>query len=840
MKNKNIILNRTLASALVLVQAIPARAVTRLDHVTDASREEIAAFKNEVRDDGKLLNKLILNFTKQWDKILSQRGQPNGPDENSDMTTLSDYDKVYVRPPSKEEIQTARDTKDLANKYYSPQGINRYLGSFIESGAPYSDGYQWNTHRWQGLLIPKIRNKMLDLAQKNGISNIRFGVNTQDIDLRKPETAQQVVDMCVEMWKRGITPTIAIFFFPSLKNLRTFDTNGNLIPEKSYQNHPDFPKYAEQLSRLVLGEVHKAQVKFNQENSLLPKNQQVARARYSINEVNEPETDVGFNHFWRDALAHWSDPNAMRLYVPGIINTAKAKVRIRIASEEVAHGEEILYFHNEAMTPPDYPSHKGDGQFAISKFMLGDDMLMNANINQLRTESIDSIQQRFDANKAKGVTNVVDWSILAYVNVPKNDSAEKREQARQFILGQLEELQNMHHELKAKTGLTAKSRTMLMLDYYQQTEFQFNRSTSQLVEDLVKDNGALLRKVLKVKDDAGIMQVFHERVGQAEDLTGQPLRQLLTGTSENELRKILTVEDGVMLDKVIGFRNGWHTDQDKLFVDRRAMLGLKDPELNELAADDKMRDERRIDPLLTKLLENDNALLKQVLGVDSDLNLRQTLSQYAQFNDSNSIRDILNLNDRKALNDIFGLKKQRKLGMLPPHFARQSRLNLRNGVYKSVIKYINELGVRVGGIGETGTPYVPWAENWHMQAFMETVAAFRKSGAFFMRYDLGALVGAVGWIRGPLIKSIKENSERALDGVFQLVYKGKKGEKASADHYDFELGRFMDKEPWFAIFRRNLMGYISEAQTDLAKENARVRAEKEKAVGSCRDIFKAS
>lgn len=243
MKNANVkqLTKQALTIALVISQTVQASSAGKQPLNTDASRDEIAAFKREVREDGRFLNKVLLMFTRDWNKILARRGRPGGPDENVDMNTLSDLDKnVYVRPPSKEEMRIARETKDLANKYYQGQGVSRYLGSFIESGAPWSDGYQWDTHRWQGLRIPAIRNKILDKAAAEKIPNIRFGINTHDINLKRPETADAVVDMCVEMWKRGITPTISVLFFPSLKNLRTFDKNGKVVPELSYQNHPDF------------------------------------------------------------------------------------------------------------------------------------------------------------------------------------------------------------------------------------------------------------------------------------------------------------------------------------------------------------------------------------------------------------------------------------------------------------------------------------------------------------------------------------------------------------------------------------------------------------------------
>lgn len=835
-KTLKLVSRHLVVSALVLSQLGSVTAGANANLNDESYRQKFADFALKVRKSNNLINSWLINESKNVSNFLDRRGQQHGPNEDFDLHTMSENEKVSVRPPSETEMKTAIETKELADHYYSYQGEKRFVGAFIESGAPYSDGYQWNTQRWQGLMVPELRNKLLDRAVEQGLMNIRFGINTQDVDFRRPETIQPIVDTVTEMWKRGISPTLSVFFFPSLANLRTLDQNGKVIAEKSYQNHPDYPKYAEQLTDSVLSRVYAAADKFNAENSQLPVRQRKPMAQIAINEVNEPETDVGFNHFWRDALAKWSDPHHMRLYIPAIINTAKAKVRIRIASERAAKGKKILYFHNEAMTPPDYPSHKGDGQFAISKLMLGDDMLMNADLNQLRNEPIDQIKARFEANKAKGVVNVVEWTIIAMTEVPLYDTPEKKESARQQIVSSLEELKGMHNELKAKTGITAKDRTILMLDYYQQSEFILSRKLPEIVKDLAKDNGLGLKTALKVKDDASAISVLRERAMQAEQATGTkiwPDREPRT-LADLDLTALLTVEDGIVLDKVVGLRNDFVANKESPFVERRTAVGLKTKNLDEL----QQRDERRIDPEMNKLVANDAALLKSLLNVQTDAELRTALQQFGEVSPTASIRDVLNYNQREILNKFLGLSGTKKLGFLPPHYARQTRLNLRKGLYKSTITYINELGVRVGGIGESGTPYYPWSATVHKQMFMAMAAAARKAHFSFVRYDLGPLVGTIGWMAGPLIRSFKENSRRSEDGIFKIVRTGKK-------QFDYVLSQWQQDRPWFKTFTEDLYGGIAAQQRKIDAKNAE-RAQQERAqeaksggaIRTCEAIFR--
>lgn len=829
------------ALAAPFVSREPAQSRPESARVRDeAYRKELATYALSVRQANQLINGFALDESRGATNWNQRRGQEGGPNEDWDMITGAS--QFQIRPPSVEEMREAAETQELVLQYYGHQGLNRFMGSFIESGSPYADGYQWDTQRWAGIKIPSMVAKLFDHSVQNNLLNIRVGVNVHDIDINQPATFQPTVDICREAWSRGISPTLSMLFFSSLKQWETRNADGSIDPSRSYLNHPNFARDAGLIAEKVLTAVWRAADEFNAANEKLPietpenKDKPFPKrkpfARVAVNPVNEPETFAGFQHFWHGAFAKWNDPNQMKLYVPSTINIAKANVLIRMAAEKASGGRRTLFFHNEAMTPKDYPSHKGDGQFAVSKFMLGDADLMTANFDGLKNESLDSIQQRFDANKRNGHTNVVEWAILSSANIPENTTLQMRQSAQQKTVELLRELQHLHQAYTkmttkyengkvVKAGKTAKSDTIIMLDYYQQSEFILPKPVPEMIQELSANQGELLKKILSVQEDSVFMQILEERARQAEKATGVPLWQNYQSRQDIDFVSFLKQEDGVILDKLIGLRNEWELIKDPEFVERRQRAGL-DEGLIKFNASDEKRD----DGFLNELIANDSALLKKSLQISSDVELRKALLETAQsieisVSDKASVREILNAGERSVLHNLFGLKRFRRTGFLPPHYARQTRAQMRKGLYETYLTYINELGIRIGGIGESGTPYYPWAAMVHKQMMLAAIAAARRAHMYFVRYDLGPLVGTIGWMNGPLIGSIKTNGKRASDGVMKLV-------RIAANKFDYALSFWPGQHPWFETFKNELLGGLGRQQARIAEQKARLEEEAKK------------
>ncbi len=799
----------SLALTLILT-SLPALA-------TAPTAKETSDHTADVRKANTLLNGVLADEVRGLKHYLPKRGQADGPNEDFDMYIPGKSIKNSVRPQTREEMARDKATFELAMKYYGHQGDKRFLGTFIESGSPVADGYQWNTQRWAGLMVPSLRKRALDKAKSDGILNIRFGVNLQDLDVRKPESAQTIVDICEEMWARGISPTLAVLFFPSLKQWEVLDENGRVDAMKSYLQNSDFPKDAGRLAEFVLRRVKLAADRFNAENAKRPAHARLPEALVAINPANEAETLAGFNgQFWHGALAPWGDRNAMNSYVPATINIAEATVEIRSAVSRVFGDQRILFVENPAMTTKDYPSHQGDLQMSVNKLILGDDDLMKANFKKLREEPIEALRVRFEDAKSKGRTNVVEASILKYIDCLIYSDATKKEEARLAIILKFEHLRRSHLGYEKQSGKVAKTDALLMLDYYQQSEFRLPRPISEIVHELSIHHGAALKDILEVKDDKTLLNVLRERTQQAEQVTGQKLWNDFQSVNEIDFKALLTAEDGAVLDKLIGLRREWYTEKEPLFVERRNAIGFK-------MADFDGNDEKRDDALLQRLVEKDSALLKKALGVATDGELRKILRETGHqvqagvdpvdVADHESIRDILSKDRRRIMRRLFGLRAEIRTGFLPPHYARQIRAGLREGFANTYVSYINELGIRVGGIGEMGTPYYPWGGMVIKQMILELTRASHEANFYIVRVDAGPMVGTIGWMAGPLVGNIKTNNKRASDGVYKLVRKG-------PGDFDYELSAWAGGKPFFADARDYLMDGLKRQHDKIAEREA--------------------
>ena len=796
-------------SGSLLLAVAPARA-------DDSDSSPVAlAHKVKVAKANQLIYRWQAAEGVRMNDYLAKRETPGGPNEDFDLQV--DFPQVPMHERSLDAIQRDDRTHELVEKYYGHQGLDRYHGTFVESGAAFSSGYQWNTQRNAGFLVKSVRDQFLDQALANKLINIRFGINIHELNLKDPRTLDGILDFHREAWRRGISLTDSVLFFSGLRALDTHTADGKVDPRKSFENNSQFPEYAEKMADFVLTAVFKEQAKFNRENASLPIASRRPTAHTAVNPINEPETFAGFNQFWNGGFAQWSDPNFMQLYVPTIINIAKANVGIRRAVERAAHGEDILIFHNEAMTPVDYPSHLGDLQFAVSKLMLGDEQLMNADFDKLQRESIQSIQQRFNMNKQAGNIDVVEAAILHFVLIPANDSPAKIDSAKRWVIAQLKDLRQRHvaftkdTETRAngrliKAGKTAKTNTIVMFDYYQQSEFILPQVVPEMIRDFSANQGEKLKEVMKVTDNGAFLRALETRTRQAEAAVGYRIWDDFSDISKIDFVRLLSSEDGAVLDKVVGLRNDWNLTSDPILAARRARANF---DSNKSFSGD----EKRVDGFLNALTANGGHLLKTALDIrlpaqsadNGDAALLQQLQIIGQdvsrggpsvsVTSGQSLRDILNASERTVLYRAFGLERQRRVGFLPPHYARQTRAGMRKGFYRTFLKYVDQLGIRIGGIGESGTPYYPWAATVHKQMMYELAAGMKASDFYMVRNDLGPAWGTVGWMNGPMTGNLKTNGRRGEDGIFKIV-------RLAPYKFEFQLSSWPNSEPWYSTYRR--------------------------------------
>lgn len=787
------------------------------------SDQDKAEHRASVQEANQLLNGFFEEEKAGLRHYLPRRGTPEGPAEHYDIHIPSRTTRTQIPEASLEDMTRDRATHQLANEYYSHQGDDRYVGTFIESGSP----GQWNTQRWAGITISSLRQKAFDAARANGIRNIRFGVNLQNLDLRKPESASLVTDICRDAWSRGISVTLAMLFFPNLTRWETHNPDGTIDAYRSYLLHPNFAKDAGAISEFVLRQVKKAGDQFNAQNAAEIAAGRLPVARIAVNPVNEAETLAGFTgQFWHGALAKWNDPNAMRSYVPATVNIARAALAVRQAVYSVYGKERILFYENPAMTTSNYPSHQGDLQMAVNKFILGDEDLMDANYAQLRIEPLESIRARFEAGKSKGHINVVEASILKYAMVPANVSAGERERAKEEIVARLKGLRDAHVGYTRRTSLTAKTDTMLMLDYYAQSEFVLPRPVPVMVQELSANHGALLRYVLGVESDAAFMTVLRDRALGLEALVGHKIWRDYQRVTDIPFVEFLTLEDGLMFDKMIGLKNEWNLRPEQEFAERRARTGLKFESFGD-------GDEKRSDAFLNALLANGEARLRIALNAKNDKDLLKQFRMAAkdvrfgggvvQFASGESIRSILNADGRAIMNRLFGLQRSRITGYLPPHYGRQTRAEIRRGFYETFIHYVSELGVRVGGIGETGSPYFPWGDMVAMQMVLELVEAADVLNFYIVRADIGPMIGTVGWQDGPLVGTLKENGRRGADGILNLIRNGPRD-------FSYQLSAWQNARPFFEVFKQKL-------NSGLERQHERARLARPG--GRCEDLFRS-
>jgi hypothetical protein len=652
---------------------------------------------------------------------LTHRGENGGPPDFLDF--YLEQDDVNL-DATDSEMRVALETKKL----YDEVMPNTFIGTFFESGHPYIETkrgpYQWDSMAASGMKDPELFEEAISKLTKLGIKSFRLGPNIHEVSAEKPESWNPFVDKIETIWDHGATPIISVAFFPSLKKWQVKDENGKVDYQKSYLLHKDWPRDMGQLSYVMMEKIWERAKKFEARGK---------KVTVVINPVNEPETLAGFNrHFWHGAYANWSSPEKLRYYIPSVIQIAKTNVEIRRAVELASPGQRILFMHNEAMTPEYYPSHNGGGRFAVSKLMLGDDVLMKADLEGLMKVHPDSLERPLKKNE-------LSWMLKEYIFGSWNKSEDQRLKAKKEILASLSELKALHHSL-SEFGKTMKTDNMLHLDYYYQTEFIPNKKIPELAKELAANDGEFLAKILGVKSKAELHRFIREAAaGNEGDLPPEgPKGVTFKFDAEDDLEEVLSRDDYVLIERLIGLRRDYDFKNEEPYLSRQKELGIKDAKGQIY----------RLDVYLDKLLADDGKLLVEYTG-----------RKYT--------REELDADGRKLFHDIIGAERELLIGFEPQHYARQIKAGIRYGFYSIFMDYVKTLRLYTVGVGESGTPFYIFAPLLHDQVMMEYARALRN-GLYGTQYSFGPAVDTRGWAKAPLGLHYEDDHELNPSGLLTI------------------------------------------------------------------------
>jgi hypothetical protein len=388
--------------------------------------------------------------------------------------------------------EKARNAKsvDLYFKLVGRDSVDSIMWTGVESGNPLTrfEDYRWDSLEEQGLYDPNFRAKMLDSLKRVGIRNSRLGLSNHTIDLEKPETWKRSDDIVSDFAKAGIRISMDLHHFGIEDRFRVAGPDGRTIGEKSYYLNPEWPDYFAKYSREVVRRYGK-QIK-------------------AITIMNEPETVIGFNgEMWHGGFPGWSHPQANRYYIKRALQVGKASVKARLAIEgylaslPVDQRPEFFYMHTEAAV---YKSYWEDfnlyRRFVISDMILGDDWLLNADLNWLEHAPMEEFIGRWHRLTPQQRT-VLDWVIenqLVY-----NQRPEDREALRTELVADLRELKGYHEKLRHDFNKTMKTDTVLGVDYYAHNE---DRGRDGVTKLSPKPN--YYHQEIKKGDRGGIVEVM--------------------------------------------------------------------------------------------------------------------------------------------------------------------------------------------------------------------------------------------------------------------------------------------------------------------------------------------
>ena len=785
--------------------------------------------------------------------------------------------KVELPVVTQEMAEIAEDTQKVV-EIIKPGKTGTFWESATPSATTENGKHQWHELDLSGLGDPDNIKQLLDKLKAEGITDVRFGLDTFKVDPTRPQTMEPVIkNILIPMWERGMLPIVAFDWFGNLEMLEKRTKDGKVDIDFSYMNNPKYVEHRERLADVASKAIITAKTKFNRENAAKIASGRVPAARWMANLINETHTNVAFNKngwngsgekaakyerefFTRNDWGKmskngvtWGSPDLQRNYIPAVINLGRAAVRMRMAVERnLPPGDVVLYVHNEAMTPSYYPTHDKYLQFAVSRMYLGDEVFTEVDYDALMKEPLDRMIQRLNALEAERVKagshlNELEGMLKLFIFGAWNDTPEKKESARRMLISMLQRYQRDVAKLKSEFKITMRHRLIFGADYYMQSEFISPKSVPQLAAELSKNQGEGLKRVLDLRHDSDFVKALEEKARVAEERTGVKIWNGETSRSQIDFARLLTIEDAIMMDLLVGFRYAnWAKNAHPDLAERQKRAGL---DKNLDAFEKAPGDEYRADQFVGDLLKDGEKKLRYVLGVQTDAELLAELEKAARdvrdggpvlrISANESVRDILNKDSRRILMRLFGLKNERFLGFLPPHYPVQIKAGIREGFLPIFMRYNKVMKVMHVAVKESGSPYYPWAENVHKQMALQAAMGAKLGNYIFVSYHFGPAVHTVGWSPSPLWGDLTTNNMVNESGFFKFEDKG-------GGKFEYSLVNWPGKGPWLKLFHDPLIATLRAAEKSQPKQVPVAKFEAGKTnqavnravrVRSCRAVF---
>jgi beta-glucosidase/6-phospho-beta-glucosidase/beta-galactosidase len=367
---------------------------------------------------------------------------------------------VYLDLPGKDvEVGTREDQERIAQTVALYQAligrdtIWSLLWTGVESANPLTrdEQYRWNSLRDQDLYNPDNRRKLAAILTRLGIVNLRIGMSNHEIDLADDATWRDHDALIQDLSNAGLNLSLDLHHFGIEDRFRVIAADGTTVGPKSYYLHPDWPDYFARFAG-------KAFARYGERLK-------------AVTLINEPETTVGFaSQIWNGGFPGWDSPLHHFYYIERAIQVAKAAVKARTAIEADLRrsGHRVLFVHTEAAVyKPDWEDFNRFIRFLPSDLILGQDWLMNANLNAFAGMPMDEIVGRWQRTSPEQRTSL-DWRVENYVVSSQLERA--REANRKRLIGLLRNLRDLHLLLQEQYGKSMRADTVFAVDYYAHNE----------------------------------------------------------------------------------------------------------------------------------------------------------------------------------------------------------------------------------------------------------------------------------------------------------------------------------------------------------------------------------
>lgn len=358
-----------------------------------------------------------------------------------------------VRASTAAEAGLTEATLGLYAKLIGDDSLDSLMWTGLESGNPLTrdEGFRWDSLEDQGMFDPARRQRLIAELAASGIRNIRIGLSNHRIDPADESSWREHDDLIRDLSEAGLNISLDLHHFGIEDRFRVTDEDGRTRGDASYYLNPAWPDYFADFAAKAF-QRYGTQIK-------------------AITLINEPETTVGFNsEMWHGAFPGWHSPRNNIYYVERALQVAKAAVKARIALQKqiAASGQRVLFLHPEAAVyKPYWPEFNRYNRFFTSDLILGQDWLLDADLDALARRPMDDIIGAWQRTPAAERTSL-DWAVEN--NVVHGQRAEDRQASRDRLVQSLGELRDLHAALTRDFGITMRTDTIFGVDYYAHNE----------------------------------------------------------------------------------------------------------------------------------------------------------------------------------------------------------------------------------------------------------------------------------------------------------------------------------------------------------------------------------